>query len=467
MDNLDEPLLQIGDGVKAESMCVYSPCAGHLENVDPNNILTSRDFVFIKECIIGKPIGHSPVDRERSGFLGRPYRSQEFLYDIVANRHNGLDVDKMDYFARDSKRALGQDALFSRMIDEAVVAWGECPQPKKCHACTEHAPRNHLMICYKDKMFHDGSLMGFFNARFKLHTTVYKHRASVAATFMIKDILSLADPYFRLPTYLESELTLKSDDSDVKELPISRAMLNDTSYLRLRDPVIDQIAATTRPELRDARLLIERWCKRDLYKCIAKKRINLTKPNEAAIWQMTEEEIAQEMLSIKGEHRDEDGNPVQLEEQDIIVEKYKIHHGAGEANPVGFVRFLDKQQEKKLGEPIDELPVAIAHDVSKDGAALREMQAQSVRVYCRGKEESGKQELLAHVFKLWEMERDAQGVVTANTTCESDLDDDEQRESVPLTQEEEESSVGSPQRGIRQYDSDGEPSPFPAGNNRW
>jgi hypothetical protein len=204
-----------------------------------------------------------------------------------------------------------------------------------------------------------------------------------------------------------------------------------------------------------------------LYKFVANKSIDLTKPNEAAIWRMAEDDIVQEMLAIKGEHRDKDGsNPVRLEEHDIIVEKYKIHHGAGKANPVGFVRFLaDKEEEKKLARPrLDDLPVAVAHDVSNDG-----MQEQFVRVYCRS-EESGKQELLTHVFKLWESERDSQAVVTANSTsCESDLDDDEQRESVPLTQEEEEdeSSMGSPQRGIRPYDTDGEPSPFPAGNNRW
>merc|ERR1712212_1110902 len=37
--------------------------------------------------------------------------SKEFLYQIVSNPFSGIDVDKMDYIARDSK-ALGVDVTF-------------------------------------------------------------------------------------------------------------------------------------------------------------------------------------------------------------------------------------------------------------------------------------------------------------------------------------------------------------------
>ena len=33
-------------------------------------------------------------------YLGRP-ESKSFLYEVVANKRNGIDVDKWDYFARD------------------------------------------------------------------------------------------------------------------------------------------------------------------------------------------------------------------------------------------------------------------------------------------------------------------------------------------------------------------------------
>ncbi|KAK1898152.1 Deoxynucleoside triphosphate triphosphohydrolase SAMHD1 [Dissostichus eleginoides] len=49
-------------------------------------------LVFIKEMI--KP----PAAKKK--YKGRPKKS--FLYEIVANKRSGIDVDKFDYFARDS-----------------------------------------------------------------------------------------------------------------------------------------------------------------------------------------------------------------------------------------------------------------------------------------------------------------------------------------------------------------------------
>ncbi|KAK1898197.1 Deoxynucleoside triphosphate triphosphohydrolase SAMHD1 [Dissostichus eleginoides] len=51
----------------------------------------SKDLDFIKEMI------QPPAAQEE--YKGRPKKS--FLYEIVANKRNGIDVDKFDYFARD------------------------------------------------------------------------------------------------------------------------------------------------------------------------------------------------------------------------------------------------------------------------------------------------------------------------------------------------------------------------------
>lgn len=115
---------------------------------------------------------------------------------------------------------------------------------------------------------------------------------------MVVDILTKADPYFRIPTLMESEQGVKS--VKVKELPISRAMENPTSYLRLKDSVLDQIMATTTPELREARLLIEKYQKRNLYSMAFKKQINVSQRAEARLWEMSEEDIANEVLRIGG-----------------------------------------------------------------------------------------------------------------------------------------------------------------------
>ena len=452
MHNLDLPLRQIGDGIQADSMRVYKQYADEDGKPNPQDILTSRDWIFIKECILGHPIGRpQPVDAERSGFLGRPYRRQEFLYDIVANRHTGLDVDKIDYFARDDRRANGGSGEIEiRMIDEAVVARAECPQPKECFACNEHDPGDHLMICYPEKM--DRCAMAFFNKRFDFHASIYTHKTSMAATFMICDIFTHADPFFRIPTVMDGDVA--PQDGMPAALPISRAMLHKTSYLRLRDGVIDQIMATQTPELRKARSIIERLWNRDLYKCAATKPIDVHKRKEKAVWDKSEADIKKEILQLGGVHGGQDGELVCLNEEDIIVEKCKMHHGQGEDNPVMLMRFLPKDELPKLTRPFDQLPTAVKlKDEVISGNTPRAMQEQSIRVFCRG--DSNKLDLLRHVFCLWAKEVEEEFQFTVEE-ANSDSDYGEESQPAALTQD----SVGSPIRSYQERDREQSPLPF-------
>ena len=88
MLNMDAPLKQIGDGVDAND---FGYCSSDDKTIKADNVITSRDVIFIKECILGGPLP------EKHCFVGRP-KTMEFLYDIVSNRHCGLDVDKIDYY---------------------------------------------------------------------------------------------------------------------------------------------------------------------------------------------------------------------------------------------------------------------------------------------------------------------------------------------------------------------------------
>jgi HD superfamily phosphohydrolase len=59
LNNLDKRLEQIGDGIDARSMRVFQHrCKSEKEDVTDKkeDILTSRDLVFVKECIYGKPL---------------------------------------------------------------------------------------------------------------------------------------------------------------------------------------------------------------------------------------------------------------------------------------------------------------------------------------------------------------------------------------------------------------------------
>jgi HD superfamily phosphohydrolase len=153
--NLDEPLKKIqndSNGVGPRAMRVY----GVSGLADTEAILTSRDFIFIKECIWG-----GPLPEHQGELIGRPDRCHEWLYDIVNNRRSGLDVDKLDYFARDERRAKGEAGKIDEgMIQNAIVAWAKCTEPTTCKRCRQPATGDvdhkhdgkHLMICYDAKM---------------------------------------------------------------------------------------------------------------------------------------------------------------------------------------------------------------------------------------------------------------------------------------------------------------------------
>lgn len=60
--------------------------------------LGERDIDFICEQIAGPPPARASTSSWN--YKGRP-KEKAFLYEIVANKRNGVDVDKWEYFSRD------------------------------------------------------------------------------------------------------------------------------------------------------------------------------------------------------------------------------------------------------------------------------------------------------------------------------------------------------------------------------
>jgi len=97
-----------------------------------------------------------------------PNPDDNWLYQIVANALNDIDVDKIDYIMRDSYHlGLQTGGEFRRIITQCRVIDG--------------------IICYPQKVQYD--IYGLFAARYRLHKQVYNHHAVVAYEFMIIDIL--------------------------------------------------------------------------------------------------------------------------------------------------------------------------------------------------------------------------------------------------------------------------------------
>ncbi len=324
-DRLDKPLRQIGDGIDATKFGIY----GYKREEDvwydgsqelpPDFVLTSRDWIFVKELIAGGPLppkGMSIKAAKQSDvkqeIVGRKGENKEYLYDIISNVHSGLDVDKMDYFSRDGCRtATGETAHNDFLIENAYVARGECDSPEECwkcsgKVCNEH---HHLMICYQSPKTIN-TAMSFFRQRFNNYKNIYEHPKSKAGSYMISDILALADPYYRLPG---------------TKLPISLAMANPDAYVKLKDTIIDIIELTDDDNLQPARELIERYRSRKLYKKISEQNISTNDAWAQQLWAMDEKKIVQDILELS------DGY-MNLNSSDIIVDKMKMHFGMKEEN---------------------------------------------------------------------------------------------------------------------------------------
>lgn len=97
-----------------------------------------------------------------------------WLFDVVANKRNGIDVDKFDYLARDSRQcgvAIQLDAqrlmMFSRL----------------------NSAREQVIF----KMTEYSNLaLGLFQSRAEMHRRVYTHQKVKSIEFMVCDALTLA-----------------------------------------------------------------------------------------------------------------------------------------------------------------------------------------------------------------------------------------------------------------------------------
>ena len=354
INNLDQPLKQIGDGIDTRSMRVFDSGLS-----DKEAILTSRDFVFVKECIYGGPIAQAEHGNPNLRTLIGRSQEKEWMYDIVSNAHSGLDVDKMDYFARDQRRAFGTSGkVHIQMIEDCYVAWGACTRPGKCDRCNsfvapdESVEGLHLMICYGEKI--EKSAINFFKERLNLHESIYRHKTVQAVAYMIQDIFSLADPYLRISTQnkFAKNAAMGQSKKEYEFLPMSLAILDAHAFERMADSIIDQIESMEDiPGLEKAKALIQRLRCRDLYKCKGSHHISLSDPGDKNIWEKSEAEIKNDIILMNAKHDNGAGPPLVLTHQDFIVEKCSINHGSGPNNPLDKMRFIRKIDEAKLNNP--------------------------------------------------------------------------------------------------------------------
>ncbi|XP_064596468.1 deoxynucleoside triphosphate triphosphohydrolase SAMHD1-like [Liolophura sinensis] len=189
--------------------------------------LQERDISFIKELIDGK------CGKKHCFILHGQ---------IVANKRNGIDVDKWDYFARDC-HGLGIRNNFDngRLIKFArVIDVGEERQ-----------------ICYKKE--EAANLFEMFHTRMHLHRRAYQHRVTKLIEEMITDALVLADGHIEIP----------GESGSVK---MSEALHDMEAYSKLTDCILQQIQISDLCGLEPSQNILKRIQKRELYKFVGEFR---------------------------------------------------------------------------------------------------------------------------------------------------------------------------------------------------
>ena len=100
-----------------------------------------------------------------------------FIYQIVSNSYNGIDVDKFDYITRDCY-ILGLKNGFDY---EGLV---------------KHAYISNINIEYPEKLLYEIKKM--FDARYSLHKQIYSHKTVISAQIMMTELFEIIDPVLNL-----------------------------------------------------------------------------------------------------------------------------------------------------------------------------------------------------------------------------------------------------------------------------
>ncbi|XP_077937859.1 deoxynucleoside triphosphate triphosphohydrolase SAMHD1-like [Gasterosteus aculeatus] len=327
--------------------------------MEEHGLVLPVDLDFIKELMDPKD-PKDPKDPEDPKDPKDPKKKLEdksFLYEIVSNKRNGVDVDKWDYFARDCYHLgiknnfdYGRCLMFARVCDV----------------------KGQKQICFRDKEV--GNLYDMFYTRICLHRRAYKHKAVNIVETMITEAFLNADKLilfegsggqiFTLSTAIDDmeAYTKVTDDVFQKILNTSFDELNALREILNRANPIEILNPTN---LENSKEILKNVVCRHLCKCLGQalppEHVNVTEVE--ASW---EDALARRARRVPQD--------VVLNPQDFFVDVINLDYGMKEKNPIDSVRFYSKD-DPNTGFRISE------KQVSK--LLPPQFSEQLIQVYCK------------------------------------------------------------------------------------
>ncbi|KAG2487912.1 hypothetical protein HYH03_013492 [Edaphochlamys debaryana] len=273
------------------------------------------DVRRITELIEGEPRGAHPPAPMAEGQPGRAGR--RFLFDIVANKRNGVDVDKMDYLKRDAQ-ACG-------------VAHG-CNVERLLQKYSTKVLEDELCYDYSEYL----TVLKLFRTREDLYREVYTLHTCKAIELMAVDALAAAEPLLGIAERVREPQTFISlDDTILTKLQHYR-----TDHRGKLDDAQDKA-------LRAAEAILHRLEGRQLYRF----GNQFTVPPEFLVdsrWDSMKKRFTAEEVASHGGSGSGD-IPGGLTAADVIVDENKIDHTKGDKNPAELVGFFNHPTPNVLG----------------------------------------------------------------------------------------------------------------------
>jgi HD superfamily phosphohydrolase len=249
--------------------------------IDKNSIdISNEQTNFIKDVIVGSKKYSSSIPN--------------WSLEILNNKLNGLDVDKLDFIRRDSYK-LG---IFNQSIDGEILF--------------RNAKIINDSICYryKDAL----TIYELFLCRYRLFREFYLHRVAKGIDLMIKDVFT-----------------------EVNEVYDFKSSLYDPAkYIKLNDSILNEIFYSKKDKLQRAKNIIKRIYTRDLYKFVGEKSCHPSSNNYHKFINLREDDI----LNCS------DSREEKLYPGDIKIMKYKLDFCKGEEDPVNYVKFYRKRKNE-------------------------------------------------------------------------------------------------------------------------
>lgn len=162
-------------------------------------------------------------------------KEKSFLYQIVANKENDIDVDKWDYFLRDGHQLNIQITYDYR---------------RSLALCRVVLKNGRPFIAFRDK--EACSVFDIFRVRADLHVRAYQHIAVKNLELMLIDVFIQANEFYEV----------RVED---KVFKLSEAHTDVRAFCKLTDHILYAIEYSADPRLGPAQRILQRLHKRQLY----------------------------------------------------------------------------------------------------------------------------------------------------------------------------------------------------------